>query len=193
MKIANYPEDIFVNDTTFNGNVLTNSINYGNSNSYKYEFNDSAWFNGSVVNYSLICDECGQKIRLDNHVQYDKTTLGIHDMVDYTFAASGGYIQQSQSIITLKYNSSIDQFVSLPSVLDGEECMSIEHSWIYDYTLSACKNGNEVYLYTTVYSSFKPFVLGPYYSSAKHVTGLGITQDLLMVVDVDERPWTKDR
>lgn len=69
----------------------------------------------------------------------------------------------------------------------------MQHSWIYDYTVSACKNGNEVYLYTTYYNSFKPFVSGPQYSSAKHVIGLGITQDLLMLVDVDEKPWQRDR
>ena len=55
--------------------------------------------------------------------------------------------------------------------------MYIEHSFFYDYTISACKNeenGGEVYLYTTTYTASKPFVNGPYYSSAKHVRSLHV-------------------
>jgi len=36
-------------------------------------------------------------------------------MVDYIFSATGGFIQQSQSVITLRHNSSIDQFIQMPS------------------------------------------------------------------------------
>lgn len=50
-----------------------------------------------------------------------------------------------------------------------------------------------MYLYTTVYTASKPFVSGPYYSSAKHVTSLHTMGDLLMVVDVDERPFSFSR
>lgn len=60
-------------------------------------------------------------------------------MEDYAFSFDGGYIQQYQSIIKMKHNGSIEQFVPFPSVLDGESCKYIEHNWIYDYTLSACK------------------------------------------------------
>lgn len=63
-------------------------------------------------------------------------------MNDYAFAFDGGFIQQSQSIIKMRHNGSIDQFVTLPSVLDRENCISVEHSWTYDYSLSACKNGD---------------------------------------------------
>lgn len=114
-------------------------------------------------------------------------------MEDYAFSLDGGYIQQFQSIIKMRHNGSIHQFVTLPSVLDGESCISIEHSWTYDYSLSACKNGNEVYLYTTVYTASKPFVNGPYYSSAKHVTSMNIMEELMIIVDVDERPYSFDR
>ncbi len=74
--------------------------------------------------------------------------------------------------------------------------MFIEHSWIYDYTLSACKNdenGGEIYLYTTVYTASKPFVNGPYYSSAKHVTSMHIMEELMILVDVDENPFSFSR
>lgn len=64
---------------------------------------------------------------------------------------------------------------------------------MYEYSLSACKQGDEVYLYTTVHTASKPFVNGPYPSSAKHVTSMHIMEDLLIIVDVDERPWSFDR
>lgn len=117
-------------------------------------------------------------------------------MEDYAFSLDGGYIQQFQSIIRMRHNGSIHEFVNLPSALDGEECKFIEHNFFYDFTVSACKNdqnGGEVYLYTTVYTASKPFVSGPYYSSAKHVTSLHSMGELLMVVDVDENPYSFDR
>jgi hypothetical protein len=46
-------------------------------------------------------------------------------MEDYTFSLDGGYIQQFQSILKMRHNGSIHQFVSLPSVFDGENCLYI--------------------------------------------------------------------
>lgn len=51
----------------------------------------------------------------------------------------------------------------------------------------------EVYFYTTTFTSFKPFVNGPFYSGAKYVSGLHIMEDLVVVVDVDENPWNMKR
>ena len=63
-------------------------------------------------------------------------------MEDYTFSAHGGVIQQFQSIIKMYHNGSIHQFAEFPSTLDGESCTLIEHSIVYDFTISACKDGN---------------------------------------------------
>ena len=109
-------------------------------------------------------------------------------MEDYVFTPDGGVVQQFQSLIKMKHNGSIDQVVSFPSILDGEHCTNIEHSWIYDFTLSACEHLGEIYLYTTTYTSFKPFVNGPFYSGAKYVNGLHTMEDILVLVDVDENP-----
>jgi hypothetical protein len=106
-------------------------------------------------------------------------------MEDYAFSFDGGFIQQYQSIIQMRHNGSINQFVTFPSASFGESCISIEHSWLYDYSLSACKDGDEVYLYTTVYTASKPFVNGPFYSSAMHVTSMHIMEELMIIVDVD--------
>ena len=46
----------------------------------------------------------------------------------------------------------------------------------------------EIYLYTTTFTSFKPFVNGPFYSGAKYVTGLHIMEDIVVLVDVDPNP-----
>lgn len=195
MKIANYPEDIYVNDTRLNQtDFLTNQFDYSNNFTKENIFDDSTWLNGSVINYTLLnCDECNNKMKVINHVNEERLLLGVHDMEDYAFSFDGGFIQQFQSIIKMRHNGSIEQFVSLPSVLDGENCISIEHHWVYDFSLSACKNSNEVYLYTTVYTASKPFVNGPYYSTAQHVTSMHVMEELMIVVDVDENPWAFDR
>lgn len=75
-----------------------------------------------------------------NHVHEERVLLGVHDMEDYAFSLHGGYIQQFQSILRMRHNGSIHEFVNLPSALDGEECKFIEHNFFYDYTVSACKN-----------------------------------------------------
>lgn len=68
VKIANYPEDIVLNDTKINSDYLTNALNYNNDNKY-YVFDDSAWLNGSVLNFTLAdCPDCNDKIRVINHV-----------------------------------------------------------------------------------------------------------------------------
>ena len=144
MKIANYPEDIIINDTQLNSDYLTQQVTYSNSNDTEQTvLDDFSWFNGSVLNYTLLdCPECNNKLRVINHVNEERILLGVHDMEDYAYSADGGFIQQYQSIIKMRHNGSIEQFVSMPSVLNGESCISIEHQWMYDYTLSACKNGD---------------------------------------------------
>jgi hypothetical protein len=44
-----------------------------------------------------------------------------------------------------------------------------------------------------VYSASKPFVNGPYYSSAKNALGIHIIEDIMIIVDVDENPWELKR
>lgn len=53
------------------------------------------------------------------------------DMDDYVFTLDGGIVQQFQSQIKMKHNGSIDQFVSFPSVLDGENCQHVTYNWQY--------------------------------------------------------------
>lgn len=58
VKIANYPEDIYVNDTRLNQtDFLTSQFDYSNNFTKENIFDDSTWLNGSVINYTLLnCD-----------------------------------------------------------------------------------------------------------------------------------------
>ena len=62
------------------------------------------------------------------------------DMDDYVFTFDGGIIQQFQSQIKMRHNGSIHQYISMPAVLDGENCKHITHSFIYDFAVSACEH-----------------------------------------------------
>ena len=71
------------------------------------------------------------------------------DMDDYVFTLNGGVIQQFQSMIEMKHNGSIDQYVAMPAVFDGESCKHITYSFFYDFAISACIHHEDVYLYLT--------------------------------------------
>lgn len=145
VKIANYPEDIVANNSDLNKTgFLTNQISYNKSQEKKkYDFDDSTWFNGSVLNYTFTnCSECNQKLKVINHVHEERRLFGTMDMEDYVFTFDGGVIQQFQSIIKMRHNGSVEQFTNFPSVFDGESCILIQHSMVYDYTLSACSQGD---------------------------------------------------
>lgn len=194
VEIANYPEKIVINESKLNQtDYLTQQVNY--ENNYKeVAFDDATWFNGTVLNYTIEnCEECGNKIRVINHVEDKRDFFSETDMEDYIYTHEGGVVQQFQSILKMRHNGSIEQAVQFPSILDGERCRDIQHSWIYDFTVSACEHNGEIYLYTTTYTSFKPFVSGPHYTGAKFTSRLHIEEDLLAIVDVDPNPWKMQR
>lgn len=109
VKIANYPEDIYVNDSRLNSSdYLTNQFDYENNRKDVNVFDDESWLNGSVLNYTLLgCAQCNRKVKVVNHVQEERVLLGVHNMNDYTFSLEGGFIQQEQSIIKMRHNGSI--------------------------------------------------------------------------------------
>ena len=115
---ANYPEDIIINNTELNKtDYHTKKVNDTDTSTFT-NIDDSTWFNGSIINYTLDgekCLECNKKIKVINHIEEERVLLGALHMSDYTFARDGGYIQQYQSIIKMKHNGSID----------GESCMLV--------------------------------------------------------------------
>lgn len=67
---ANYPEDIIINASELNQtDYLKAEVDVANTEAF-YRIDDSKWFNGSVLNYTLEgCDECNGKLKVRNHVQ----------------------------------------------------------------------------------------------------------------------------
>ena len=142
-----------------------------------------------MINYTVHdCSECGQKIRVVNHVEHKRKFHADMDMEDYVFSTDGGIIQQFQTQIKMRHNGSVEQFISMPSVLDGENCMHITYDWLYDFAVSACQHRDEVYLYMTSLANSKPFVNGPHPSSAKRAAGMQTQGDIFILIDVDEEP-----
>ena len=64
-------------------------------------------------------------------------------MDDYVFNHDGGIVQQFQSMLQLRHNGSISQYVTMPVVLDGENCRSVAHNWMYEFVVSACIHNEE--------------------------------------------------
>ena len=70
-----------------------------------------------MLNYTIEnCTECGDKVRIVNHLEDKRDFFAETDMEDYVFSRSGGYVQQFQSILKMKHNGSIDQVTVFPSV-----------------------------------------------------------------------------
>ena len=196
VKIANFPESIKANETILNNtHFLDDMVDYHPSEKQEINLDDQYWFTGNVINYTLEgCDECGDKVRVINHLEDKRDIVAETDMDDYVFTHDGGIIQQFQSMLQLRHNGSISQYVSMPTVLDGENCRHITHSWMYEFVVSACLHNNEeVYLYLTTLSSFKPFVIGPTFSSASSVASIQIQGDIFMLADIDENPSRMSR
>ena len=194
VNIANFPDILTINDSRLNeSDFLTSQVDYQNEKEL-FSLNDSNWFTGSVINYTVEgCDECGDKLKIRNHVEDSRDLLAEMDMDDYIFTINGGIIQQFQSMLSMQHNGSIDQYISMPAVHDGESCKHITYSFYYDFSISACLHDEEVYLYLTEFHSGKPFVNGPHSSSASAVAFTQMEQDLFMLVDVDEEPGKMSR
>lgn len=147
VKISNFPESIKPNDTILNNtNILNDMVDYNQNEKQEINIDDSYWFTGNVVNYTLEgegCDECGKKARVVNHVEDKRDILAEMDMDDYVFTHDGGIVQQFQSMLQLRHNGSISQHIAMPAVLDGENCRNIAHNWMFEFVLSACIHNEE--------------------------------------------------
>lgn len=195
VQIANSPEKIkIMNEKLNDENFLSDQIKYEDKYE-EYKFWDHDWFNGSVINYTLDTgsDENSGKIKVENHLEDARDFLASMDMDDYVFTVDGGFIQQFSSLIQMRHNGSIHQYATFPSHLAAELCRHVTHSWLFDFTVSACEHFGEVYLYVTTTTSEKPFTQGPYYSGATVVSNIETQGQMLMLVDVDENPSTMSK
>lgn len=141
-------------------------------------------------------DECGPggKIEVVNHVQVQRKVLSWYGMQDYTFTMDGGVIQQGQTIITIRHNGTIQEYIDMPTVLFGEVCTSVAVDWFGGGGIaSACRSDSEVYLYYTAKNSHKPFCMGPQPSMAEGVAKIEMFHELLFLTDVDDNVFLRQR
>ena len=197
VKIANYPVDIKINNSKLsNQTYLDTLIEYKDDQRF-YVIKDDDWFNGTVVNYTLTCeDECGSdgKIRLVDHVHQRRQVFTSYGMYDYHFTARGGVVQQSQALLRILHNGSVHDYIDMPNQANGEVCKRITVDFRSDFFVSACREGtNEVLLYLTSENGYKPFTMGPFVSNADDVQKVEIIGNLLFLTDVDENPYWNRR
>lgn len=195
VRISNYPVDVKINNPKLRNQTYLDSLLEYKDDERGYVINDHGWFNGSVVNYTLHCeDECGKdgRIQLVNHVQETRDVLSWYGMWDYAFTFDGGVIQQVGTIITVWHNGTIQEYIDMPTASFGEICTSISVHWMGNGYVSACQS-EEVLLYYTSRNSIKPFVMGPQQSSALGVAKLEFFNHLLLLTDVDREPWLRLR
>jgi hypothetical protein len=126
-------------------------------------------------------------------VQLTRDVLAFYGMNDYAWTLDGGVVQQMQTLMTMRHNGSIEQFIDLPTLFFGENCQSVTVNPLLNMYVSGCINDKEVYLYLTVSNSHKPFSMGPQRASAQFVTRLELFQNLLFLTDVDENPHFMQR
>lgn len=109
-----------VNNSKLNNTEFLNSQVKYEDEKKEYILDDSDWFKGNVINYTLEgCSECGQKLKVVNHLEHKRFVLAERDMEDYVFNDQGGLVQQFQSMLSMRHNGSIAQSIAFPSVLDG--------------------------------------------------------------------------
>jgi hypothetical protein len=172
-----------------NQTYLDALIDYDDDLRY-YTIRDEDWFNGTVLNYTMSCeDECngdGNLILVD-HVHIRREVFASYGMYDYHFTARGGVVQQSQSLFRILHNGSIHDYVSMPNQANGEVCKRVTVDFLSDFFVSACEEGDdEVLLYLTTENGYKPFTMGPFISNADAVSKIEVMGNLLFLTDVEE-------
>lgn len=107
-------------------------------------------------------------------------------MQDYHFTVRGGIIQQSQALLRMLHNGSIEDYISMPTEGNGESCKRVTVDLFHDFFVSACQEGDtDIQLYLTSENGYKPFTMGPFPSSADAIANLQIMGNLLFLTDTD--------
>ena len=196
VKIANYPTGINITNQNLTNQTYLDSLVKYEDDERVYIINDKDWFNGTVINYTMSCEsECGPngKIELIDHVSITRKVHSSMGMYDYSFTAEGGVIQQSKGMTRMLHNGSIQGIINMPIVSMGEVCKRVSNDLMHGFIVSACEEDNEVLLYLTSQNSYKPFSMGPFLSSADHVTKIETMGNLLFITDVNENPHYIER
>lgn len=84
--------------------------------------NDSEWFTGNVLNFTLNCSNCGRDkmIRLDNHIQETRDIVDAKYVYDIESTHDGIFAQQYYSLFkTYEHNDSIHYINQIPTTRLG--------------------------------------------------------------------------
>ena len=76
-----------------------------------YTWDDRKWFTGHVLSYNYTCDQCGDKVKVREHV--DQTATLHATAFDYAETIDGG-VAVYEDLIKFYINGSIHEIVLLP-------------------------------------------------------------------------------
>jgi hypothetical protein len=84
------------------------------------QLNDTTWFEGNVLRYSVNCSECNKSVHVINHVQETRELLEARSIYDIESTIDGIYAQQYGSLLkTNTFNSSIHFINQIPTQRRG--------------------------------------------------------------------------
>ena len=92
---------------------------------------------------------------------------------------------------THSHNDSVQYIARIPTLGMGEVCTKMSIGRAHDYLLSFCETGDEVNIYVTSLTSYKPFTFGPIRTEARAVNHVKIVDNILMLVDNDDNPFVR--
>lgn len=177
----NYPEGF---DLTKELNKTLKNLQLDTSGNYTW--NDKSWFTGHVLGYNYTCDQCGDKVKVREHV--DQTGVLHVTGFDYAETLTGG-VAINEDLIKFHINGSIHEVVLLPDQKFQERCQKVASLFFSEFMVTACNElGRGINLYVTTSTSFKSWTWGPYRSSAFTVQNLQMAGAILMLTDTSEYP-----
>lgn len=162
-----------------------------NNDTKVISFSDGDWFNGSVLHYQIECQDCNNKIRLENHVHEVREIVAARAILDLESAYNGVFAQQYDSIMKTYLNDSIEYIVQLPTNIPGEPCVKLALPFHQTFVVSLCETGTSLNMYLTSFVTEKPFTWGPSESTVRQVNNVKMVDMIMMVVDAEDNPFSR--
>jgi len=88
------------------------------------EINDSDWYEGNVLYIRPSCRDCGNKIKINNHIESEGSNDVAPGLKDYVYTSRGGSLQATWALITLQSNGSLGQIVVFPQN-EKKKCIQV--------------------------------------------------------------------
>ncbi len=78
------------------------------------EINDSDWYEGNVLYIRPSCRDCDNKVKINNHIDYEGTIELVPGLTDFEYDNHGGTAQINDGVITFQHNGTTGQIVTFP-------------------------------------------------------------------------------